>query len=78
MQVRNLFFDGLVVMTVSTWLAGNARTVKPSSPITTLCVSVAGKEYVGIVRLHNAIESEHTLARVSPCRRMLVELIISY
>lgn len=26
----------------------------------------AGKEYVGIVRLHNAIDSEHTLARVSP------------
>lgn len=26
---------------------------------------VAGKEYVGIVRLHNAIESEHALARVS-------------
>lgn len=26
---------------------------------------IPGKEYVGIVRLHNAIESEHVLARVS-------------
>lgn len=41
----------------------HVRTVKPSSPPHySLCV--AGKEYVGIVRLHNAIESEHTLARV--------------
>lgn len=41
----------------------HVSTVKPSSPPHySLCV--AGKEYVGIVRLHNAIESEHTLARV--------------
>lgn len=31
----------------------------------------AGKEYVGIVRLHNAIESEHQLARVSPHKYVL-------
>lgn len=38
--------------------------IKPSSPPSLLFVRTAGKEYVGIVRLHNAIESEHTLARV--------------
>lgn len=42
-----------------------ASAVKLSGPsLISLCVHVAGKEYVGIVRLHNAIESEHTLARV--------------
>lgn len=30
-----------------------------------------GKEYVGIVRLHNAIENEHQLARVSAYKCVL-------
>lgn len=37
-----------------------------------------GKEYVGIVRLHNALENEHQLARVSRtvfCFK-LVELVL--
>lgn len=37
---------------------------KIQQPPSLLSVCVTGKEYVGIVRLHNAIESEHTLARV--------------
>lgn len=31
----------------------------------TALVILSGKEYVGIIRLHNAIESEAQLARVS-------------
>lgn len=42
---------------------------KIQQPPSLLSVCVTGKEYVGIVRLHNAIESEHTLARV--CYRLL-------
>lgn len=38
---------------------------KTQRPPSLLSVCVAGKEYVGIVRLHNAIESEHALSRVS-------------
>ena len=53
-----------VLNVVSTCLT-IVSTAKICGPLTTLCVCVAGKEYVGIVRLHNAIESEHTLARVS-------------
>jgi len=34
-------------------------------PLLTALVVLSGKEYVGIVRLHNAIESEAQLARVS-------------
>lgn len=39
--------------------------IKCKWPLLTALVVLAGKEYVGIVRLHNAIESEAQLARVS-------------
>lgn len=53
------------VLLICLLLAGrHASTVKPSGPPHYSLVCVAGKEYVGIVRLHNVIESEHTLARV--------------
>lgn len=39
--------------------------IKFKRPLLTALVILSGKEYVGIVRLHNAIESEAQLARVS-------------
>lgn len=39
--------------------------IKCKRPLLTALVVLSGKEYVGIVRLHNAIESEAQLARVS-------------
>jgi len=39
--------------------------IKCKWPLLTALVVLSGKEYVGIVRLHNAIESEAQLARVS-------------
>lgn len=39
--------------------------IKCRWPLLTALVVLSGKEYVGIVRLHNAIESEAQLARVS-------------
>lgn len=39
--------------------------IKCQWPFLTALVILSGKEYVGIVRLHNAIESEAQLARVS-------------
>lgn len=39
--------------------------IKCKWPILTALVVLSGKEYVGIVRLHNAIENEAQLARVS-------------
>ena len=39
--------------------------IKCKWPLLTALVILSGKEYVGIVRLHNAIESEAQLARVS-------------
>lgn len=49
------------------WEAGWTlmSNIKCKWPLLTALVILSGKEYVGIVRLHNAIESEAQLARVS-------------
>lgn len=50
------------------WLCSSVRleiNIKCKWPLLTALVVLSGKEYVGIVRLHNAIESEAQLARVS-------------
>ena len=43
----------------------NMTVKQVASPYYSFAV-YTGKEYVGIVRLHNALESEHQLTRVSP------------
>ena len=57
---------GDTVRHLSLWLLPDTKL----APLATLLLSLAGKEYVGIVRLHNAIENEHTLARVSVSARV--------
>lgn len=39
---------------------------------------VSGKEYVGIVRLHNALENEHQLARVSVRKRDGMDVLVVF
>ena len=46
--------------------------IKCKWPLLTALVVLSGKEYVGIVRLHSAIESEAQLARVSLCMLLAV------
>ncbi|KAK2528912.1 Dkc1 [Columba guinea] len=61
--------------------------IKCKWPLLTALVVLSGKEYVGIVRLHNAIESEAQLARIGfikyditnydePCDFSLMEVVV--